>query len=303
MMDGIVFDIQHYAIYDGPGIRTLIFFKGCPLRCKWCQNPESQQFGIQIFHLREKCKICGTCITICPTKAIQISKEGFESDNLLCNGCKACMDSCPNEAIWIVGKKMNSIEILEEILVDQPFFQTSGGGITVSGGEPTSQSPFLIELLSEMKNRGIHTAIETCGAFSHKLLFDLLPVVDLFLFDLKIGDSSHHKEYTGADNETIIRNFREIVKIGSSKRVIPRIPLIPNINLSLETIASIVNILKNAGYSGSVHLMPYNRYSKSKYEKFGLNAHFQDFGEISGLELEKIVNYIEQEGFEVMCNH
>jgi pyruvate formate lyase activating enzyme len=305
MVRGIIFDIQSYAIYDGPGIRTTIFFKGCPLSCQWCQNPESQKMLPQLSYNQSKCKFCGNCAKICPTHIIQIIPGIRQFDESKCDLCQKCVQVCPNGALEIIGRFWESQELVDYVSGDKPFFTTSGGGITISGGEPTNQPEFLFEILHKLKKNGIHTAIETCGYFSPPLIPRLLECVDLFLFDLKHPHSEMHKQYTGVENSRILNNFTQIVAASRSKSVsiIPRLPLIPGVNTEISLIQEICNFLHNCGYNGEVHLMPYNRLAKTKYGKIGKQDNYQDYGDLSPNILDSIRNTLIESGFSVVINH
>ncbi|NVM36181.1 MAG: glycyl-radical enzyme activating protein [Candidatus Lokiarchaeota archaeon] len=302
-MKGIVFDIQNYAIYDGPGIRTLIFLKGCPLKCVWCQNPESQILTPQISYFEEKCLKCESCIISCPNNALELQNNKIVRIEKHCTMCGTCVEACPNQVMEIVGKEMSIKDLIEIALRDKPFYDNSGGGVTISGGEPTMQIKFLLELLKTLQEQRIHTAIETCGYFNEDLIGDLIKYVDLFLFDIKHIDCLTHKEYTGVPNDKILANFSALhLKIGS-KRIIPRIPLIPGVNTDEDTLKNIAFFLNRINYNGPVHLMPYNKLAKTKYEKMGIGNLYRDMGEFSEEDLQNITNLFKQHSFHVVINH
>jgi pyruvate formate lyase activating enzyme len=301
-MKGIIFDIQHYAIYDGPGIRTLVFLKGCPLHCLWCQNPESQKLKPQIGYFKENCVLCGKCIESCPENALRIDKDEINRNENKCVLCKRCLEICPNNALEIIGEKFDVEEVVSIVLKDKPFYDHSGGGITISGGEPTMQREFLLNLLTKLKEENVHTAIETCGYFDSQYLNDLVKQIDLFLFDLKLIDSQEHKELTGANNEIILNNFKEIHQKVGDNRIICRVPLIPGISTKKDRIQGILNFLRDLNYKGEIHLMPYNKLTKTKYAKIGKVSQYHDFGELTEEKLQEIIEIVKSNSFTVLCN-
>ncbi len=301
-VQGIVFDVQRYAIFDGPGIRTCIFFKGCPLHCRWCHNPESQRPVREVAHSSLKCTGCGNCVKACPNNALSISKKGLHRNSSVCNDCGECAAACPAGAMEYIGTAMTSGEVVDGALEDIAFFEESKGGVTISGGEPTAQKEFLLATLKKFRQQGIHTAIETCGFFSADTIAELGAVTDLFLFDIKQIDPTKHEEATGVAPDLILSNFRTIVADYGSEKIIPRIPLIPGFNTDTDSITRIATFLQNAGYSGVVHVMPYNNLSKHKYEKLGKAESFTDRGKLEDLQLESIQSTIRRYGFTVCCN-
>ena len=301
-MDGVIFDIQYYAMYDGPGIRTCVFFKGCPLRCAWCHNPESWDPNIRMGYSAERCTGCGQCAEACPNNALQMLDGRVLRDIEKCSTCGACAEACPNKATEKIGRKISVEEIVRAVIRDKIFYDESGGGVTISGGEPTMRPDFLLDTLRALKETGIHIALETCGCFKEELLEELAGLVDLFLYDLKSVDSENHKRFTGVSNKLILSNFEKILALAGSEKITPRIPLIPGFNSDDASIDAIAGFLQEAGYSGEVHLMPYNRLAKIKWEKVGKGASYRDFGELSDKNIGYIASRFERAGFDVVCN-
>jgi pyruvate formate lyase activating enzyme len=297
---GIIFDIHHYAVYDGPGIRTTVFFKGCPLRCVWCHNPESQKMNPEISYFRDRCERCGSCIESCPHDAIRM-EDWVIRDDERCAVCARCVEVCPHGAMELIGREISSEEIVAIVSRDKPYYDNSDGGVTISGGEPTAQKDFLLAVLTGLKEKEIHTAVETCGSFSEEFIDPLLPLVDLFLFDIKHIDSHMHKRFTGVSNERILSNYSEIVRRSGSERILPRIPLIPEFNVDPRSIDDIISFLKEVRYEGPVHLMPYNRMAKTKYEKLGRGDAYRDMGEQTDEDVSIIIEQFAKE-YSVVCN-
>jgi pyruvate formate lyase activating enzyme len=283
-MPGMIFDIQRYAIYDGPGIRTAVYFKGCPLRCVWCHNPESQSACPEIGYWAERCARCEACVKVCPNGALHFNNTHAGTDRPFvrrnhdrCTVCGACSEACPNDAMEMIGHEATVGEIVEQVLSDKLFYDNSGGGVTFTGGEPTAQSGFLFEALEALKEAGVHTAVETCGYFGENLIEPLAQRTDLFLYDVKHVDSTRHREATGADAEQILGNFRRILDRVGAARVIPRVPLIRGFNAAPGDIEEIAGFLHAAGYEGPVHLLPYHGWAKGKYQRLGREGAFAVF--------------------------
>jgi pyruvate formate lyase activating enzyme len=265
---GWVFNVQRFSIHDGPGIRTTVFIKGCPLRCLWCDNPESQQLEPQVVFWPERCIDCGTCLAICPQSAIVVDKTGCKRVLVeRCDLCGRCLEECYAEALEQVGRLMTVEEVLALVEEDRPFYDESGGGVTLSGGEPTSQYRFSQRLLQGCRERGIHTAIETCGYATWKVWEALLPHLDLILYDLKEVDPNRHRRFTGVSNALILDNLRRLARTG--KPIVVRRPVIPDYNDSEASIHALARFLEELDTVREVHLLPYHRFGRGKYERLG----------------------------------
>ena len=264
---GVVFNIQRYSIHDGPGIRTTVFLKGCPLSCLWCQNPESQSIKPEIFYNVERCVGCGKCITVCPAKAIEMGDAKVITDRNICTGCGSCVDACPEEARELMGKYMTVEEVVEEVMKDDIFYQRSGGGVTISGGEPFTQWKFSANILKHCRERSAHTAIETCGYAPWETMERVLQYTDLVLYDLKHMDPKEHMKLTGVSNELILENVRRIWH----ERHIPiwiRVPVIPGYNDSPANIDALAGFVVNElSPFLQIHLLPYHRLGESKVQQ------------------------------------
>jgi pyruvate formate lyase activating enzyme len=265
---GTVFNIQHYSIHDGPGIRTTVFVNGCPLRCAWCQNPESQTKVPRLFFTLEKCTGCGKCVDICPQKATSIVEGHSRTNREICRACGTCLGECPNEARALMGRQMTAQEVFEDVNSDSIFYKNSGGGVTVSGGDPLAQPDFVIEILRLCKQAGMHTAIDTSGYANWETFKRVLQFVDLVLFDFKHMDPEEHKRCTGVSNNLILENAKKIIIECPSVKLLARIPVVPGYNDSKENIIMTARFIsKELGKSIKVHLLPYHRMAETKYER------------------------------------
>jgi pyruvate formate lyase activating enzyme len=263
---GVIFNIQHYSIHDGPGIRTTVFLKGCPLRCLWCQNPESQASRPEIFFDSERCQGCGICVQACPEGAIELYGGRSRTNRDLCRGTGKCAEVCPNEARNLMGRYVTAGEVFERVAADEVFYQRSGGGVTLSGGEPLAQPQFAISLLKLCKDAAIHTTLDTCGYASWATAKRVLEYVDLVLYDLKHMDPVEHEKHTGVSNDLILDNAKRIHH-ELSIPMLARIPLIPGYNDTAENIAATAQFIATELDSIDVHLLPYHRMGETKYER------------------------------------
>ncbi|HPI76669.1 MAG TPA: glycyl-radical enzyme activating protein [bacterium] len=299
---GLIFDIQRYALYDGPGIRTTVFLKGCPLKCAWCHNPESQSAREEASYFGEKCAACGACVKACAAGALAMKKRAVVRDPRKCSACGACAAACETGAMEIIGRVATVAEIADAVEADRPFYDESGGGATVSGGEPTAQPDFLFALLEEFRKRGIHSAVETCGAFNNSLVSRLAELADLVLFDIKHPDPGILKELTGANLEVVERNLSNLIQLKGESALIARVPLIPGVNTDETSIEGAAVLLMRNGYRGLVHLMPYNSMAATKWQKIGRGGEYRNFGALEEDTIAKIVNQLREAGFKTFIN-
>lgn len=262
MQTGVIFNIQKFSINDGPGIRTVVFFKGCPLHCKWCANPESQLAKIQILWDKKKCLHCHHCLEICLQKAIFLKDDNIFIDTNKCTLCKQCINTCPQKALTSEGEIKTVQQVLDIVLQDEVFYEESDGGITLSGGEFLMQTQFAEELLIAAKEKNLHTCCETTGFCTPEKFQHIIQYIDYILFDLKHWDSQRHLEGTGIDNKLILTNMKYAISTG--KKVLPRIPVIPKFNDSLEDAKKFCNILHDVG-SNQCQLLPFHQFGENKY--------------------------------------
>lgn len=263
-----VFNIERFAIHDGPGIRTTVFFQGCPLRCAWCANPESQTVGCKLMFLEKKCTGCGSCAQKCPRKAISLREGKAYIDRNLCIRCGTCEETCPNEAMSISGKEMKLSEIYQIIIRDLDYYVQSGGGLTLSGGEALLYIDTVMPLLKKCREDGIHISVETCGNIPEKNIEAALAIVDLFLFDIKSLNEEKLAKYTGGNLSLILNNFSHIAKEDPNKIVV-RVPVIPGVNDTEKELLEIFSFAAEHGVN-RINLLPYHTLGITKYNQLGM---------------------------------
>ena len=305
---GRIFNIQKYSIYDGDGIRTLVFFKGCNIRCDWCANPEGIERGYQVMFSKSKCEDCGMCAQVCPVgihKMVQNASGEFEHQvdrTISCIGCRKCEETCINEALDIMGKEVSVSELMEVIMQDYDFYMSSNGGVTLSGGECTLQADFAADLLAECKRQMINTAIETNGTTDVTNYEKLAPVVDLFLFDIKHINTHQHKDLFGIGNEGVRRNIERLVDLNAN--IVIRMPLIRGYNDSYDHITGTINYVmelakKPTGNIRRIDFLPYHQLGKSKYDSLDMIYPVKDDPSFTPEELNKLEKYFETFDFDV----
>jgi len=287
---GTIFDIKRFAVHDGPGIRTTVFFKGCPLRCAWCHNPESMKMQRQIVFFENKCIGCGECFKRCPNGAIEATPEGRKYYRDKCKLCGICVEYCYAEATVMQGKTATVEEVVEEVKKDMPFYKNSNGGMTISGGEPTMQPEFCIAILEACQKEGMHTALDTSGHVKLETFKEILKHVDLILYDIKHLDPEIHKEYTGISNELLLSNLREIDKLGIPIEI--RMPTIPGINDTEENLLALCKLVDEVKSIERVRLLPYHRLGEGKYQRLEMDYRLKGLETPKKERMEEIINFI-----------
>ncbi len=297
-----IFNKQKYNMYDGPGVRTLIFFKGCPLRCKWCSNPEGLEKKYQIMLKPTICVSCGSCVPVCPQKIHSISPDGIHliDRSINCIGCGSCVEACIPDALKVAGQQESISSLMEYIEQDRAFYEQSGGGVTLGGGEVTAQPEVAINLLMACKQDGFHTAIETCGYVKKDVLMRFAEFVDLFLFDLKHIDPERHFQLTGVRNEIILENLEELLLKRQHVKV--RMPMLKGINDSQGEIRGVIEFLepfKEFKNFEGIDLLPYHKLGVNKYLQLGMEYPIEGDPSLSDEDLDRIEGWLKEYDFPV----
>lgn len=283
-----VVDLKRNSLDDGPGIRTVVFFKGCPLSCVWCQNPETRSFSEVLRYERDACLGCGACAEVCPSGAVKITGGlHYPVEREKCILCGGCVNTCPSGALSFVGREYTADDLLGKILKDEVFFRNTGGGVTLSGGEPTVYMDFVSELSAKLKARGIGVCLETCGVYKNECFRrELLPNLDLIYFDIKLIDQNRHEKYCGLSNEIILSNLNMLIE-DAREKLLPRVPLIPGITTGRENLLGIRQFLADRGFY-RIGLVPYNPLWLSKSESIGFEPVYKNEAWLSAEEKEEI---------------
>jgi pyruvate formate lyase activating enzyme len=305
---GLIFDIQRFSIHDGPGIRTTIFFKGCSLRCFWCHNPEGVNAEKQIQYQPNRCIQCGACFASCPEGAHQFIDGVHEYDRSLCKSCGACIEVCYSDALQRIGREVTVTEVMSEVLADRVFYETSGGGVTLSGGEPALQNEFAYVVLAACKKEGLHAAIETAGNVPWFMLENLVPVTDLFMMDLKIMDPIRHKQVTGVTNSRILENASRLAGLG--KNLLFRTPIVPTVNDTQEDIQEIANFIRSLSSNPTIRgdanpyirweLLPFHRLAADKYRGLGMEYRAENLTVPTQMQMSKLASIAKSSGVPVL---
>ncbi|MBU5483306.1 choline TMA-lyase-activating enzyme [Clostridium sp. MSJ-11] len=293
-----IFNVQKYNMYDGPGVRTLIFFQGCPLRCKWCANPEGLLKKYRVMFKSNSCVNCGACVSVCPVGIHTISNESLKHEvnrNIDCTGCKKCVDACLKSALSIAGEVKTISELVEIVEEDITFYEVSGGGVTLGGGEALMQPEAACNLLMACKQEGINTAIETCGYAKMETVLKAAEFTDLFLFDLKHIDSDKHSQLTGVRNEQILENLKELLRRKYNVKI--RMPLLKGVNDCKDDIENAMEFLmpfKDYKNFKGIDLLPYHKMGVNKYKQLGIEYPIEGDPSLNNEDLDRIESWIKK---------
>lgn len=292
---GFIFNIQKFSVHDGPGIRTIVFFKGCPLSCKWCSNPEGISINSELSYKKSKCigvRECAYCIKICPEHAIEADENHLAViDRIKCTQCMKCVEICPALAIETIGQWMSVEEIINEVIGDVSFYKRSGGGITLSGGEPLLQAPFVVKLLDAAHAEGLETAIETTAYVSWEQAEPVFERLDFVYMDIKTVDANKHFAFTNHDNALILENFRKLCSQFPNKPIIARTPVIPGFNDNVDALQANVDFINEAGKNCSnlsIEFLPFHNFGSAKYENQGKSYAFSGYGNMDKKFVKKL---------------
>lgn len=294
MLTAPITNIQKYSIHDGPGIRSTVFFKGCPLLCAWCHNPENQLFKPELTWQQSKCIACGYCVKTCPEQALSLADGVVTIDRSRCTLCGRCAEICPTNALELLGKTYTVREVLAVLDQDKLFYDQSGGGVTLSGGEPLAQGEFAIQLLAACKARGYHTAVDTSGYVPQAMLEKALPYTDLFLYDLKHLDDAQHQKYVGAPLGPVVENLRYLAKAGA--KIWLRLPIMPGINDDWPELEAVRDLAGECNIK-DVFLLPYHDIARAKYERLCLDYKLKDLKPPSRERMEALRRWWTEAGF------
>lgn len=306
---GMVLEIQRMSTEDGPGIRTTVFMKGCSLRCQWCHNPESISPQPQLNWMGVRCIGCRTCVDVCPIGALSLTEKGVVIDRERCTGCGDCSEACPSTALELLGEKWSLEALAAEVEKDRAYFEKSGGGVTVSGGEPVLQHQFVGDFLKRMRGTGLHTALDTCGLYKWEHLAELIPYTSLVLYDVKEIDADRHRRLTGFSNEMILKNLENLSAHMAShlypREIWIRTPIIPGATANRDTISAVGRFLAERIRKGVTRweLCAFNNLCRDKYSRLGLDWAYKDADLLSEEEMEDLAEAARRSGVEPSIVH
>ena len=304
-MTGAIIDIKRFTLHDGPGIRSTLFLKGCALRCAWCQNPEGLEASPRLFYISKECIRCGRCEASCPQGAIRLSPSAdpfVRVDRDRCTNCGECVAPCPTNALAFDGSTVSAEEAAGTLLRDQEFYRQSGGGITISGGDPLVQHEFALQVLGLCRNAGVHTAIETCLFGDWELVQRFIPLTDLFIVDLKIADRAEHERHTGRPNPLILDNYARLAR--ARVDLLTRVPLVPGITATEENLVALAREIRERNSGGRVELINFNPLAVAKYALMGRSTRpFEGMEPLAAAEVARLVALLEAEGLAVVRDH